>query len=1422
MALRQKTFLFYLVDSTTGLAYYVDGNGNIQKAPIGIGFDISLQHAPDGWMTSELGFIRNARYYGINRSFTIPQKLIDDAAFIVRSLTNLGKGIEVPLSMLIFKYNDQPQAGEPQYQLYYKGQLDLPNHIDIANEGYQVNMMEGGVLQMLKNLENTVIEIPCDGSLNEAFPDGTFARNIKVNMDGMFFEDTLNYQIIPMTASLQGVSPLPCVFIDDDGDNAGVVHNNPTYDPLSNSPFASDYYQASPNYLLGTAAQVTLTIEGSITVASGNSDKPVRLNLFLATNQTVPISGTDTETRTLSLLPAGGSVGLGPDPTVSNQTTLPFSGTFTISANSIPENMFLMFDNAALNPAALVIIGGSFAVTYSSMYPATTPWCVTLYDLGRVLIKYACEISSKTGQPFNYQFASTLLQNNLNLVATSGDALRASGDPNYQKFYNALQNNPNFPNINLVYSFGPVIKTTIADFFDSVNAILNASLSTQTLAGQGETLFIERKGYVFDSTVVNLENGEVSDFKSSVALDLMFTLLKIGYAPQQYDQQAGKYAWNTTLELQAPIKSIPNKTLEIISKYLTEPYLMERLRANVDAISMTRNSSDSSVFVINTDPSKTIQDSYSAIFQSAVIYPIPGNPNAAGNTNNKMIVNQQLQSLPMSTVNGSYMAFSSDPTIFLFNQRALSGISMPLTLQIVGTFMGYAANVLSGLPADSTTINLVINGVVVQTWTYSATGALVGININYTLTRAWSFRDCIYLTCSTSANGTTTLNTVNLSVANVSGSGGTGAAYLTASGSAITVDTGVPQQLISLPVVGYAHDSHSLPVISYGFQYFVFNSVLLEPNFNALLTATALLQGGSGDIGGWDVFLNGQVEYSKTWPGAGSGTGAINAPPQDSYAFNRNFENGDILFLVGSATNLSVWFTEASLQLTSTQIQAVDLMRVQYDYISGLPVLCGYTANGVPVTTGPGAPYNIEVLTPGRMLRTWGNYLRSILFDQVPGELLFSTLSKNEYLATSYEGVSIIENANINISDLDPILFYPRYISYKTRVQETFATIMTGAANGHASNLFNSIPFYGFTMEMKQRPSLNEMQDWKLLASPRTDLTQLINLEFTGLNFLNMSPNSIFCSFLSPVQFVPSGQVLPSKYHTFSRNYFWFVEQVTRWINQNNYWQPWQNEDPCNLQFITRDLNQVTVNLYDCAGNLISATPLTQKSSNAIVAPYFLWEGTIDLSTLPASGYYMTAVAGSGAITATLISEGLNVQANWLDTLLFEYTHSSNNYCVIFDTGYSPAMRIRGMFDNQFKQKFKAAFYIDQMQDSQVLNAFPYETTPLWCGLDDGIPDYVHRKVTWALLCNGCMIEGEGFSIDDGAGWEETFIAGNPKKFQKIEIRPSQNIYGISATAAGADTDTSMLITLDAGAFSPNAGNVGGTDPDIIQVLINS
>lgn len=338
----------------------------------------------------------------------------------------------------------------------------------------------------------------------------------------------------------------------------------------------------------------------------------------------------------------------------------------------------------------------------------------------------------------------------------------------------------------------------------------------------------------------------------------------------------------------------------------------------------------------------------------------------------------------------------------------------------------------------------------------------------------------------------------------------------------------------------------------------------------------------------------------------------------------------------------------------------------------------------------------------------------------------------------------------------------------------------------------------------------------------KTDLSQLVTANFDGLNFQNMGPNSLWWSKSSPVQFVPANLILPHKYHTKNRNQYWFSEQIVEWINQNNYWNPWQSDDILPLQFFTNGLTGVIATLYDCNRKVISVTPLTLTTSPAVIAPIQMYQGIIDLSPLFGlpGGYYLDVVAGSGGASAEAISEGLNVKDDWPETCLFEATNSQNKFSVVFDAGFKIVHRVKGFYNNMFKPKFKGAFYVDQPQDISVLNAITYETTTLIVGGDDGIPDYEAKKILNYLLMDGCMIEGEGFSIDEGAAFEEMFTPGNPKKYQKVEIRPTNSMDGVGATAAGADSDSSMIISVDALGFAPNAGAVPG-DSQIIQAVIS-
>jgi hypothetical protein len=215
---KDRTFIFFLQNSATSACYWLDSGRNVRQSSVFDGMDQDLTiETPDAWKDMSLGFEKNADYQGFNRSFSFPAKLIDDAAYIVRALFNtpLGHGIETPITMTVLKYNDNPNPGDAQYTLYWTGRLDLFNLEDDVAEGVKVNMIEGGVMQVVKAMENIVFELPCDGSIPE---------NIQVYMDGMYVEDTAYFDFIPMSGDLQpAITRIATSFqTDEDGDSFGV------------------------------------------------------------------------------------------------------------------------------------------------------------------------------------------------------------------------------------------------------------------------------------------------------------------------------------------------------------------------------------------------------------------------------------------------------------------------------------------------------------------------------------------------------------------------------------------------------------------------------------------------------------------------------------------------------------------------------------------------------------------------------------------------------------------------------------------------------------------------------------------------------------------------------------------------------------------------------------------------------------------------------------------------------------------------------------------------------------------------------------------------------------------------------------------------------------------------------------------------
>lgn len=161
---------------------------------------------------------------------------------------------------------------------------------------------------------------------------------------------------------------------------------------------------------------------------------------------------------------------------------------------------------------------------------------------------------------------SSMIKNNWsNLIITCGNAIRE------------LEN--------------PVIQTTLSEFFDTFNALESAGMGVDTGVLRLETRPFFYRPYKID-TLTGIESCEFS-----VAVDMVFNSLEIGYDDGNTDDVDGQFEFNSKQEWEMPISRIQRKE-SWISKYRADQYGIEKLR--VDFIKKTNDtSSDNDTFMFD-------------------------------------------------------------------------------------------------------------------------------------------------------------------------------------------------------------------------------------------------------------------------------------------------------------------------------------------------------------------------------------------------------------------------------------------------------------------------------------------------------------------------------------------------------------------------------------------------------------------------------------------------------------------------------------------------------------------------------------------------------------------------------------------------------------------------------------------------------
>lgn len=444
--------------------------------------------------------------------------------------------------------------------------------------------------------------------------------------------------------------------------------------------------------------------------------------------------------------------------------------------------------------------------------------------------------------------------------------------------------------------------------------------------------------------------------------------------------------------------------------------------------------------------------------------------------------------------------------------------------------------------------------------------------------------------------------------------------------------------------------------------------------------------------------------------------------------------------------------------------------------------------------------YNIEQLTPKRVLLANSDLLQGMLYAMPAESVQFLSGDKNTTLITTLSGTTIVEAGNLRISDLAQSYYRPFLLKFTTRIAENVVSLLQQAGRGYVTGTWQGVRFYGFPQEVSVKPVFDEPQEWTLLASSQLNPSAFKTISNEALIIEDMG----IISHKLPVKFLKVGTDYPLQYHFKQMDSDFFANRIGRYSQQQPYFQQWQTNDAFDIQFITEGLS-ATLAWINCYGTVVETITLTQTPNDAITGDKQLFIGTVDFDDLePGETYYLLATFGTGIGQRQFVSEPIMVATDLPDTLLFEYSNSVNQTDLIWNVPFSTRMRVEGFIQN-FLPGGRVTRYEDQPLDMVTLEGEPTRSYQLLIGGNYGVPDWVIDKINRILMLDTLTIDGVAYTVDKDAQLEAIETQGAPMAFWTVRIREANNRAGIAIDADGmVEAPLTVVYNIQTKGFSSN------------------
>lgn len=365
-----------------------------------------LHSDPGGWMEMAIENNRNDKYFGIDRSVSIPLTFNKDGKLIICSLWDqFGHEADFYLRVVQQFLNFQPGKGYSyDYRQIFRGQGNFATYKHVGPR-VSLQLVEDGLTKHIKANESTLYSIPMN------VPEA-----IRVKHDGIelfeksnfAFADGVNYVNFRYVPAFE--------FLGNEGDNYKITQISEIYEIIPGTAGADeDYVRNSDNYFYfnENATAVDITIKGKIKIKCNRND-------------TAPLSSTRLLIKTNRDNGSGGTIEytlFNATPTGGSQNIFDINTTITVNPG---EKLFMFGRTISVNDQLYnfeFLPESNLSVTFVTRRPPT----YTLHLEPQYIYNYL--INKITDGEYSAEISNLLTQYK-NIPFTCGDAIRQIKDAN--------------------------------------------------------------------------------------------------------------------------------------------------------------------------------------------------------------------------------------------------------------------------------------------------------------------------------------------------------------------------------------------------------------------------------------------------------------------------------------------------------------------------------------------------------------------------------------------------------------------------------------------------------------------------------------------------------------------------------------------------------------------------------------------------------------------------------------------------------------------------------------------------------------------------------------------------------------------------------------------------------------------------------